>query len=421
MSVMAVSPGKSRSGGRRRPLVTAGLMGLSCALPYGVLTSLIQVWLKDAQVPVQSIGLLALATLPYGLKFIWAPFLDRYSWPFLGRRRGWIVFSQLGLGGAIIGLAFLDPTFFELVGLWAVLIGFLSATQDTVVDAYRREDLTDEELGQGSAYYLWGYRLGLILVGSGGLVLADRAPWATVFFVLGGMLILNPLVLLFSPEPRQEQPSPENMITAVWAPLKDYFQRPGALLFLLFILFYKLGDQLAAHMLAVFYQQIGYSKTEIGLVGKFFGAGATILGAWGGWRGLKHWGLWKSLFVFGLFQCFSTLVFVALAQLPPHRFYLGTAVTIENLAAGAGTAAFMTFMAYLTNRRFTAFQYALLSSLMGAARAVLAAPTGFLIEAVGWAYFYVFCALAALPGLLILMGIKPLTEELGPRPDKGGL
>lgn len=411
------SSAKRPGGLINRPMISAWFMGLACALPYGVLASLVQVWLKDAEVAIESIALLSLATLPYSLKFIWAPFLDRYSWPLVGRRRGWIIFSQLGLGVTISGLAFLEPDNLELLAVWALLIGFLSATQDTVVDAYRREDLTDEELGQGSAYYLWGYRLGLIVVGSGGLVMADQVSWPAVFLTLGALLALNPLIFVFSPEPRQEQPPPQNMKAAVWEPARQFFQRSGALWFLAFILFYKLGDQLAGHMLSVFYQSLGYSKTEIGLVGKFFGAGATVLGAWLGWRGLKYWGLWKSLFIFGVFQCVSTLVFVALAQLPPSQLYLGAAVTIENLAAGAGTAAFMTFMGYLTDRRFTAFQYAFLSSLMGVARSVLAAPTGFLIAAVGWANFFAFCTLMAGPGLLILIKIKHLTEDLGPRPE----
>ena len=398
-------------------MLVALLMGFASGLPLLLTGSVLQAWLKDSGVDLASIGLFALVGLPYTLKFLWSPLFDRYAPPLFGRRRGWLLVTQLALAGALFALSFAHPAADSL--LWisaaALLVAFFSASQDIVVDAYRRESLTDNELGLGSALYVNGYRVGMLLAGGGGLILADLIGFAAMYRLMAVFMVACIAVTLLAPEPPLPEGRPKTLMEAVVLPFRDYFMRDGAWLALAFILLYKLGDTMAAAMTTPFYLDLGYSKTEIGTVVKLFGFWATIIGGTLGGIWILRIGMNRALWLFGLGQMLSTLGFVVLAGLQPSIAALATVVAVENLTAGLGTAAFVGFMAALTDRRFTATQYALLSSLVGVPRVFASAPTGWLAEWLGWASFFLMCALIAIPGLLLLRWITRLaqTEKRG--------
>lgn len=385
-----------------RMLVVA-LMGFVSGLPLLLTGSVLQAWMKDAGVDLATIGLFALAGLPYTLKFVWAPLFDRYVPIALGRRRGWLLIVQLALIGALVLLAGSDPAASPFgVAVAALLVTFFSASQDIVVDAYRREVLADDEQGLGAALAVNGYRLGMLLASGGGLILADHWSFPAVYLFMAGFMLIGVATTLFAPEPGAPAGRPRSLQEAVIDPFLDYFRRPDAVAILLFILLYKLGDAMAAHMTTPFYLDVGFTKTEIGAVVKLFGFWATVAGGLVGGVAILRLGIVRALWVFGILQALSTAAFVALAVAGPDLGVLTAVIAFENLSSGLGTSAYVAFMATLTNRRFTATQYALLSSLMGIPRVLAAAPTGWLAAELGWPAFFLCCAVVALPGLWVL-------------------
>ncbi len=398
-------------------MLVAILMGFASGLPLLLTGSVLQAWLKDGGVDLASIGLFALVGLPYTLKFLWSPLFDRYLPPLFGRRRGWIMVTQTGLVAALILLSMSQPAAHDLlwVSVAALLVAFFSASQDIVVDAYRRESLADDELGLGSALYVNGYRVGMLLAGGGGLILADWISFETMYQVMATAMVACMVVTLLAPEPPLPEGRPTTLVNAVILPFRDFFARDGAWLALAFVLFYKLGDTMASAMTTPFYLDLGYSKTEIGTVVKLFGFWATIAGGTLGGLWILRVGLNRALWWFGLGQMLSTLGFVVLAGVVPSIAALAAVVAVENLTAGLGTAAFVGFMASLTDRRFTATQYALLSSLMGVPRVLASAPTGWLAQWLGWPGFFLMCTLIAIPGLLLLRWITR-QEFVAPSP-----
>jgi len=352
--------------------------------------------------------MVSLLGLPYTLKFLWAPFMDRFQLPFLGRRKGWLLISQMLLMLAIFGLGSSDPVVSPLVlGAFALLVAFFSASQDIVIDAYRREDLLDEELGLGSALYVNGYRVGMLLASGGGMIMADYYAFGTVFYFMGICLIPAILATIFTPEPKIGHHLPKSLRDAVIAPLLDFFKRKEALWLLAFIIFYKIGDTMASAMTTPFYMEIGFTKSQIGAVVKLFGFWATIIGGLTGGIMMLKIGINKSLWIFGVLQAASTVCFGLLVYTGPSNYALAGIIAFENFTGGMGTTAYAAFMASLTNKKFTATQYALLSSLMGIPRVIASAPTGYLAENTGWVNFFVICTLAAIPGMLILLIIAP--------------
>jgi len=385
-------------------MIVALLMGFSCGLPLLLTITVLQAWMKEEGVDLTVIGLMALVGLPYTLKFLWAPFLDHYTLPFLGRRRGWLLIAQLFLFFSIIGLGLTDPRGHPwMVAFAALLVTFFSASQDIVVDAYRREDLPDEELGLGSSFYINGYRIGMLLSSGGGLILADHVRFSTVYLIMAACMLPGALTTFFAPEPEIAAGTPESLKEAVLYPLIDYFSRKKALWILAFILFYKIGDTMASAMTTPFYLDIGFSKTEIGTVVKLFGFWATIIGSLIGGVLMLRQGIYRSLWIFGFLQAISTAGFAILARIGHSIFALSTVIAFENLSSGMGTAAYVAFMASITNKKFTATQYALLSSLMGVPRVLASAPTGFFAKSLGWENFFIFCTLIAIPGMLLLL------------------
>lgn len=396
-------------------MLVALLMGFASGLPLLLTGSVLQAWLKEGGVDLARIGLFALVGLPYTLKFLWSPLFDRYALP-LGRRRGWLALIQIAIAGALLLLSMAQPTagHLWLVTLACLLVAFFSASQDIVVDAYRRESLPEAELGLGSALYVNGYRVGMLLAGGGGLILADWMSFEAMYRLMAAFMAGCVLVTLLAPEPPMPEGRPRSLREAVVLPFRDYFARDGAWLILAFILLYKLGDTMASAMTTPFYLDLGYTKTEIGAVVKLFGFWATIAGGTLGGIWILRAGMYRALWLFGFGQMISTFGFVVLAQLPPNEAALAAVVAIENLTAGMGTAAFVGFMAALTDRRFTATQYALLSSLMGVPRVLLSAPTGWLAQTMGWSGFFLLCALLAIPGLLLLRWVTRLAAATQP-------
>ncbi len=384
------------------------VMGFACGLPLLLTITVLQAWMQDEGVDLAVIGMMALVGLPYTLKFLWAPFLDRFTLPFLGRRRGWLLVAQVALIFSIAGLGFTDPGEKPwMVAVAAFIVTFFSASQDIVVDAYRREDLVDEELGLGSSLYVNGYRVGMLLASGGGLILADSLPFPFVYLIMAACMLPAVLTTLLAPEPEIYVETPRTLKEAVFDPLIDYFQRPEAFWILAFILFYKIGDTMASAMTIPFYMDIGFTKSQIGAVVKLFGFWATIAGSLIGGVLMLRLKINRSLWIFGFLQAVSTACFAVLARIGSSVFVLSGVIAFENLSSGMGTAAFVAFMASITNKKFTATQYALLSSLMGVPRVLASAPTGFLAKYMGWEVFFITCALIAIPGLLLLFKFAP--------------
>ena len=384
-------------------MLVSFLMGFSCGVPLLLTASVLQAWMTKEGVDLTVIGLYSLVGLPYTLKFLWAPIFDRFTLPLFGRRRGWLLPLQLLLIAALVGLGLTDPAQTPwLVALAALMVTFFSASQDIVVDAYRREDLRDNELGLGSSLYVNGYRVGMLLAGSGGLILADHLSFDKVYLLMASSLLVGVATTLFCKEPALAKGQPRTFRDAVVLPFVDYFTRDRALLILLFILLYKIGDQMASTMTTPFYLHMGFSMTEIGTVAKLFGFWATISGGLIGGIILLQIGIIRSLWYFGILQAVSTLGFSVLALMGPTITGLTAVIAFENLSSGMGTAAYVGYMASLTNKKFTATQYALLSSFMGVPRVLASAPTGWMADMMGWPFFFLTCTLVAVPGLILL-------------------
>ncbi len=401
-------------------MLVAFLMGFSGGLPLLLTMGVLQAWMKEGGVDLTWIGMITLVQIPYTWKFLWAPFLDRFIPPFLGRRRGWLLMSQIALMASIAGLGYSDP----VKNPWmmvaaAILVAFFSATQDIVIDAYRREDLPDEELGLGSSMYIYGYRLGMLLASGGGMILADHMSFQRVYLIMSLCLLPGVITTLLTPEPGINADLPRSMKEAMVNPLIDYFKRSGALWILSFILLYKIGDTMASAISTPFYLEIGFSKTEIGTVVKLFGTAATMIGALLGGLFLLKLGISRGLWVFGVLQALSTACFAILARIGYNISMLAAVIAFENLSSGMGTAAFVAFMASITNKKFTATQYALLTSLMGLPRALASSVTGFMAKNIGWEGFFIGCTLIAIPGLLLLLKFAPWRSSLS-REDRAG-
>ena len=397
-----------------RRMFVSFLMGFACGLPLLLTSTVLQAWMKDEGVDLTMIGLMALVGIPYTLKFLWAPFFDRFTISSLGRRRGWLLVAQLALAFSIAGLGFSDPGQKPVMMVCAaLLVTFFSASQDIVVDAYRREDLADAELGLGSSLYINGYRVGMLLASGGGLILADHLPFTMVYGIMAACLLPGIITTMLTPEPLITEGKPKTMKEAVIEPLAEYFSRENALLILAFILLYKIGDTMASAITTPFYLDIGFSKTEIGAVVKIFGFWATLAGSLIGGVLMLRMGINRALWIFGFLQAISTAGFAFLAHIGYNVPVLSGVIAFENLTAGMGTAAYAAFMGSITNKRFTATQYALLSSLMGVPRVLASAPTGFMAKHMGWESFFVFCVLVAVPGMLLLLKFAPWHPAAG--------
>lgn len=389
--------------------------GFSSGLPLFVLYQLVPGWLRSEGVSLSEIGLFSLIGIPYVWKFVWSPVLDRFSLPFLGRRRGWMLLTQVILFVSIALFGFVDP----VMSIWSVAylaaaVAFFSASQDIVIDAYRRELLSDQELGLGNSLNVQAYRVAGLVPGSLAFILADHMPWSTVFFIVAAFMLIGIVVTLCISEAHIENNAPKTMKDAIVLPFKDFINREGlksALLILVFLVLYKLGDSMATALQTPFFIDMGFTKTEIGVVAKSSGLIAMMIGlAIGGIVMLKL-SINRALWLFGFVQIVSILGFAALAEIGNNVYALAFAMGFEYLGVGLGTAAFVAFMAKQTNPTFAATQFALFSALTALPRTFANATTGFIVEQIGWTEFYLMCVLLAIPGMLMLFKVAPWNEK----------
>jgi len=398
-----------------RKMLTCIFLGFSSGMPLFVLVSLVPAWLRDNGVDLATIGLFALVGLPYTWKFLWSPLMDRFKPPFLGRRRGWAVLTQLALLISIGLLGQFDPSTSLKMIVWIVFaVALFSASQDIVIDAYRRELLADDELGTGTSFWVNAYRLSGLVPGSLSLILADHLSWTLVFWITGLFMLIGIVTTLLIKEVSDDEIAPHTLREAVIDPFVEFFSRDGVkagLAILAFLFLYKLGDNMATALATPFYLDMGYSKTEIGTVAKFAGLWAVITGAAVGGIVMLKVSINRALWLFGFVQLGTIIPYIWLSQAGHTLAGLFVVVSGEYLAVGLGTVALIAFMARETSRAFTATQFALFSSLIAVPRTLANASTGFIVEAVGWTQFFIICTIAAIPGMLMLLKVAPWSEK----------
>lgn len=387
------------------------LMGFTSGIPLLLTLSTLKAWMTEVGVDLKTIGIFSLAGLPYTLKFLWAPVFDKYAPLGFGRRRGWLLIAQIGLILTLCATAMVDPKEQTwTLALMTILVSFFSASQDVVVDAYRRESLPDSDLAIGSTLYIYGYRTAMWVSGGFALGLATYVSWSNVYFIMAGTILVGLVTTIWAPEPEISSSTPRTIFEAVIDPLLEFLKRHGAWSMILFILLYKLGDTMAGSLLTPFYLKMGYSKLEIAAIAKTFSLPVSLFGGFIGGVLTYKWGIIRSLWIFGFLQLASTFGFSLLLSFEHDLTALAAVILFEDLTGSMGTAAFVAYMMSLTNKRFTATQYALLTSLMGIPRTVLSAPTGILAEQMGWFWFFTFCAVIAIPGLFLIKVIQKQNE-----------
>ena len=393
------------------------LTGFSSGLPLYILISLLPAWLRSENVDLKVIGLFALIQLPFTWKFLWAPLFDRYIPP-LGRRRGWLFIWQTALILTIPGFGVFHPT----LDLWtiaylATLVAFFSASQDIVMDAYRRELLLDNELGLGNAIHVNAYKIAGLIPGSLSLILADHMPWDSVFIITALFMIPGIAMTVFVSEPILKNGTPKTLRAAVVEPFQEFISRNGiksAVTVLAFIFFYKLGDSMATALATPFYLDMGFSKTEIGLVAKNAGLWPSVAGGLLGGVWMIKLGINRALWLFGVVQMCAILGFAWLATVGHSLPLLAIVIGIEALGVGLGTAAFVAFIAHTTHPNYTATQFALFTSLAAVPRTFANASTGYLVDSLGWMTFFLLCFFMAVPGMLLLLKVAPWNGQETP-------
>ena len=409
-----------------RKMLICVFTGFSSGLPLYLLLNLLPAWLRSEGVNLKTIGFFALIQFPYTWKFLWSPLLDRYALPVLGRRRSWTLLMQIGLLLCIGALGGLSPSTDIVPVLWvAALLALFSATQDIALDAYRRELLGEVELGLGNAVHVNAYRVAGLVPGSLSLILADILPWSQVFWITAAFMLPGMVMILLVSEPAVAGAAPKSLRQAVVDPFNEFIGRAGlrgALLVLAFIFLYKLGDSLCTALATPFYLDMGFTKTDIGLIAKHAGLWPAVIGGLLGGLWMVRLGINRALWLFGVVQLVSILGFAWFAWLGPQatigidqRLALAAVIGLEALGVGLGTAAFVAFIARTTHPAYTATQFALFTSLAAVPRTFINASAGWLVENLGWVHFFLLCTALAVPGMLLLSRVAPWNEA----PAKG--
>ena len=384
--------------------------GFTSGLPLFILISLLPAWLMESGLDLKSIALFSFIQFPFTWKFLWAPLFDRFSFS-MGRRRGWLIIFQILLLTSISIAGFIDPkSQIMTVAIISITIAFFSASQDVVIDAYRRELLLDNELGLGNAIHVNAYKISSLIPGSLSLILADVFSWELVFFITGLFMIPGIILTILIKEPLLKTMPPKTIKEAVIEPFMEFINRKGikeACFILLFIFLYKVGDSMATALATPFYMDLGFSMTEIGIIAKNAGLWASIIGGILGGIWMIKLGINRALWIFGFMQMLATLSFAWLAISGNDPLILAITVGLEFFAAGLGTTAFIAYIAKTTNPRFTATQFALFTSLAAVPRTITNASTGYLVEIFGWHNFFIFCFFIAIPGMILLIKIAP--------------
>lgn len=403
----------------RRMLICV-FTGFASGLPLYLLLNLVPAWLRTEGVDIKTIGLFALIQFPYTWKFVWSPFLDRFVLPLLGRRRGWMLLTQVALLLVIATLGGFSPQQdMGSIALFCTLLAFLSATQDIALDAYRRELLSDTELGLGNSVHVNAYRIAGLVPGSLSLILSDHLPWGSVFIITALFMLPGIAMTLMVSEPHRASP-PKTLREAVVEPFHEFITRQGwqsALLILAFLFFYKLGDSLCTALATPFYMDMGYSKTEIGLIAKHAGLWPAVIGGLLGGVWMLKIGINRALWLFGAVQVLAIVGFAWLAAKghqdsigAVERINLAWVIGVEAFGVGVGTAAFVAFIARTTHPAYTATQFALFTSLAAVPRTFMNATAGYLVERMGWEMFFWLCVLLAVPGMGLLLKVAPWRE-----------
>ena len=389
------------------------ILGFASGLPLALTSGTLQAWMTVENIDLKTIGFFSLVGQAYVFKFLWSPIMDRYTPPLLGRRRGWLLITQILLLVAIAGMGFLEPgSQLRWMAALAVVIAFCSASQDIVFDAWKTDVLPAEERGTGAAISVLGYRLAMLVSGGLALWLADRyLGWQGMYWLMAALMLPCIIATLLAPEPTDAIPVPKSLEQAVVAPLRDFFGRNNAWLILLLIVLYKLGDAFAMSLTTTFLiRGVGFDAGEVGVVNKTLGLIATIVGALYGGILMQRLSLFRALLIFGILQGVSNAGYWLLSITDKNMFSMAGAVFFENLCGGMGTAAFVALLMTLCNKSFSATQFALLSALSAVGRVYVGPIAGWFVEAQGWPTFYLFSVIAAVPGILLLLVCKTTLE-----------
>ena len=394
------------------------LMGFSSGLPLLLTGGTFKMWMAREGIDVKTIGFLSWVGMAYSLKFVWAPLLDRYQITHWGRRRGWLILTQIALIIFIALMGTFDPKVsLTAMVVTAILVAFFSSTQDAVIDAYRREFLPDEEMGLGASMTTYGYRVAMLISGGLGIGLVGIEPfnmtWNQLYYIMAAFMSIGLMTTFFIPEPKVNESPIRSLREAIIEPFKEFLTRPRAILFLSFVIAFKMGDSLSGQMLNKFYVDMQFTNQDVGFIAKTVGLISSLVGLFLGGVILQKLKIYRSLILFGFLQALSTAFFAVLVFTGPQSWALAIAVVFEDITSGMGTSAFLAFMALLTNKKFTATQYALLSSFASLGRNFFSGFSGVMVEELGWVKFFISCALIAIPGIFMAIYIhrKILSES----------
>ena len=390
------------------------LFGFASGLPLALTAGTVQAWLTVAAVDIRTIGIFSLVGLPYVLKFLWSPIMDRYVPPWLGRRRGWMLRAQLGLMVFLGLMAYSSPQQAPMAfGVLALAVAFLSASQDIAVDAYRADTLRPAERGFGVGIFVAGYRIGLLVAGALALIMAERVGWQATYLIMAGLVSIGLLATFVGPEPTWQAAPPPTLADAIVQPFKEFLTRPSAVMLLLLVVLYKLGDAFAGTLTTAFLiGGVGFSLSDVGIINKGLGLASLLIGALFGGAIMVRLGLFSSLLLFGVLQAVSNLGFMVLAWVGKSYWLMALTVGFENLAGGMGTAAFVALLMALCHHRYTATQFALLTALAALGRVFVGPPSGYVVEGIGWVNFFMMTFVLALPGLFLLWYLRSHVKVL---------
>ena len=389
-------------------LLIVTILGFSSGLPLALTGTALQAWLAEANIDIVTIGLFGLVSQPYAFKFLWAPILDRFALPLLGYRTGWIFVTQIGLVLTVFALAFNNPQFsIQNMALLSLAIAFLSATQDIAFDAYRTELLSAEERGTGSVFYVYGYRAAMLVSGGGSLLLSYHVGWQSTYIFMAIILGLCSIVTLVAKEPERKHKAPSSLREVVIEPFMEFMTRQKAVILLLFIITYKLGEAFALALTTPFLiKYLGFTTQDVGLIFKTIGVFATLLGLSVGGVLLNRLGLYRGLLWFGILQAITNFLYYLLAVVGHNYIMMAVTILADQFSAGLCTAAFMVLLMTVCNQKYTATQFALLSSIASVARIYVAPASGYLVAMIGWELFFLFSVVMCAPGLLFLRLLK---------------
>lgn len=380
------------------------LLGFSSGLPIALVGSTLQAWYTVSGISIVAIGFLTLVGQPYAFKFFWAPLMDRYIPPFLGRRRGWMLITQVALILGILIMSWFSPSVHPIkLAILALLVAFLSASQDICLDAYRSDILPSEQRGMGSALWTNGYRIAMLTSGALALILAQHVGWHLTYMLMAGLMLIGVITTFWSQEPVGDAQVPATMGRAIWEPIREFITRPYSGAILVFIILYKMGDAFAMSLSSVFYiRYLGFSLQDVGLISKTMGISAMLIGALLGGALMFRWKLYSALMIFGWLQALGTVIFLILVLAGKNYWIFAGSVFLENFTSGMGTTALMAFLMALCDQRYTATQYALFSAVMTVGRLFVGPIAGIFIEKIGWLNFFVVSFVIGIAGLVLL-------------------